>query len=286
MCSGCRGASKAPAAHREIGRHAISYESQDRHSRARQNQLLAALPAADYTRLRRSLEPVVLPLGHILCEAGCQVRYAYFPVTGIVSLMQELASGDTTEVAVAGNDGMVGLALLMGGSSTTIRAFVRAAGMGYRVRADVLQREFEQCLRLRQILLRYTQSLLMQIGHNIMCGRHHSVEQQVCRLLLATVEASESNDLALTQELIAELVGARRESVTMVAGALQAAGVIHYHRGWITVLDQPALATRACECQAALRRDALHLFAQPCAASSRPVVVPHRPSREFALPTN
>ncbi|MEO8675162.1 MAG: Crp/Fnr family transcriptional regulator [Casimicrobiaceae bacterium] len=245
--------------------------------------MLAALPSADFERLRPDLEPVALPLGLVVREAGSHVHYAYFPVTGIVSLEQELANGATAEVALTGNDGMLGLALIAGGGTTTTRAFVRAEGIGYRLRADRLRKEFERSRALREILLRYAQLLFTQVAQTIACRRHHSVEQQVCKVLLSTIDRSGSEDLALTQGLIAELVGARRESVTAVAGALQMAGVIRYHRGRITVLDRPALAGRACECHAAIKREALRLFAQPFAAPARPTIAPRHAQSDFAL---
>lgn len=255
------GAAITSAPRQDIGRREDPRGSRDDPRwQARQNRLLAALPVADFNRLRRTLEPVALPLGRILCEAGAPAGYAYFPVTGIVSLMQELASGATLEVALAGNDGMIGIAIVTGSASTTTRAIVRAAGIGYRLRADVLKTEFEQCLPLRRIVLRYTQSRILQVAQSAMCGRYHTVEQQVCRILLSTIDRLASDDLALTQELIADLVGVRRESVTTVAVALQAAGIIRYHRGRIAVLDRPALARRACGCNAVLEREALRRF--------------------------
>ncbi len=282
-CPSTLEANIASAPHRGIGRHEVSRDPEDHRWYARQNQLLAALPSADYERLRRVLEPVALPLGLALSEAGRPAEHAYFPVTGIVSLTQELASGTAAEVAIVGNDGLVGTALVLGSETAITRAWVRAEGMGYRLRADVLQREFEQCLPLRQIMLHYIQTLFSQVAQNAVCGRFHTVEQQVCRLLLATAERSDCDDLALTQELIAELVGARRESVTLAAGALQVAGIIHYHRGRITVLDRRMLAERACECHAAIQSQSLRRFAPTFAATSQRTVIVHRTPREFAL---
>ena len=277
------GATIAPATHRRIGGQPVSRETPDLRWHARQNQLLAALPSVDFERLRPALEPIALPLGLIVREAGSHGRYAYFPVTGIVSIEQELANGDTTEVALTGNDGMVGLALILGGATSTSRAFVRAEGMGYRVRADLLLKEFERSRSLRKILLGHAQLLFTQVAQTIACRRRHSVEQQVCRVILSTIERLESDDLALTHELIAELIGTRRESVTLAAGELQMAGVIRYHRGRVKVLDRKALAGRACECHAAIRSEALRLFAQSRAASQRLTVGPRHTLPDFAF---
>ena len=264
----------APTLHRGIGRDVITRVAADQWSHARHNDLLASLPAAVFDRLDHALEPVELFLGHVLWEAGCDAEHVYFPVTDIVSLMQDLASGATAEVAVVGNEGLVGIVLVLGSATTTTRAFVRAAGTGYRLRADVLQREFEECPPLRRILLRYAQLRFTQIAQTAVCRGHHTVEQQVCKILLSTVDRLGSEDLALTQELIAELVGVRRESVTTAAGSLQMAGIIRYHHGRINVLDWPALAQRACECHAAIEGEALRLFARPCPGPSQSAFIP------------
>jgi CRP-like cAMP-binding protein len=249
---------------------------------ARQNQLLAALPAPDFERLHRALVPVALPFGRVLCDTGCRAEHAYFPVAGLVSLMQELASGSTAEVAVAGSDGLVGIALVMGGESMTTRAFVRSAGVGYRLRADVLQREFEQCHPLRRILLRYVQSVCEQVAKTVVSRANHTVDQRVCRILLSTLDLSGSAELALTQELIAELVGVRRESVTMAAATLQTARIIRSLRGRITVLDRAALAQRAGECSAN-KGGAQRLFAQPRTGQSWSKVVANHAPRDLAF---
>jgi CRP-like cAMP-binding protein len=226
---------------------------------ARQNRLLAALPAADYERLWPLLELVALPLGEPVCDAGCQPTHALFPVSGIVSFTQELASGALAEVAVSGNEGMAGVELVLGGVPTTRRAFVRNTGSGYRLRGDVLQAEFDRCRPFRQALLRHSQLVLAQAAQIAVCRGHHSIDEQVCRFLLATLDRSPGDEVALTQELIAQLLGVRRESVTVAAGALQAAGAIRYHRGRIAVLDRGALEARACECYATLRHEAARL---------------------------
>jgi CRP-like cAMP-binding protein len=249
---------------------------------ARQNRLLAALPATDYERLHRALVPVALPLGRVLCDAGCRAEHVYFPVAGLVSLVQELASGSTAEVAVAGSDGLVGITLVMGGEIMTTRAFVRSAGVGYRLRADVLQREFEQCGPLRQILLRYVQSVYEQVARTVVSRANHSVEQRVCRILPSTLDRSGSAELELTQELIAELVGVRRESVTMAAGTLQTACIIRSFRGRITVLDRPALARRAGEFSA-IEGEAQHLSAPQRTGQSWSKVVANRARRDLAF---
>jgi len=225
----------------------------------RQNKLLAALPGTDFERLRSSLEFVVLPSGHVLRESGCRASHAYFPVTGVLSLTQELASGAAAEVAVAGNEGMSGVTVFMGGGGTTGREFVRAKSIGYRMRAEVLQCEFARCKPLRDILLRYAQLLMTQAVQTAVCRGHHSILEQVCRFLLATLDRSSSNELALTHEFVAELLGVRRESVTVAAGALQAAGAIRCIRSRITVLDRDAVEDRVCECYATVRDEVSRL---------------------------
>jgi CRP-like cAMP-binding protein len=221
----------------------------------RQNQLLAALPAAEFERLQAHLEPVNLPLGMVVFESGGKLRHLYFPARGIVSLLYAMENGASTEIAVIGSEGVVGIALFMGGESTPSRAVVQSAGYGYRLKAAVLKKEFERGGPLQMLLLRYTQALIAQMTQTAVCNRHHAVDQQLCRWLLLSLDRIPSNDLAMTQELIANMLGVRREGVTEAAGKLQAAGLIHYTRGHITVLDRPKLEARVCECYSVVRKE-------------------------------
>ena len=231
----------------------------------RHNHLLAALPAADYERLLPDLEAVFLPLGWAVYEAGGPLGYVYFPTTSIISLLYVLKDGSSAEIAVTGNDGLVGIALFMGGESTPTQAVVQSAGHGYRLRAAVLQSEFKQGGELQHLALRYTQALITQMAQTAVCNRHHSVEQQLCRWLLLSLDRLPSNELVMTQELIANMLGVRREGVTEAAGKLQAEGLIHYSRGHITVLDRPALEKRVCECYAVVKRETDRLLPEKTA---------------------
>jgi len=221
----------------------------------RQNQLLAALPATDYERVLPHLEFVTLPLGLVVFESGSKLRHLYFPASGIVSLLYAMENGASTEIAVIGNEGVVGIALFMGGESTPSRAVVQSAGHGYRLKAAVLKKEFELGGPLQYLLLRYTQALIAQMTQTAVCNRHHTVDQQLCRWLLLSLDRLPSNKLAMTQELIANMLGVRREGVTEAAGKLQEAGLIHYTRGHITVLDRPKLERRVCECYAVVKKE-------------------------------
>jgi len=234
----------------------------------KQNHLLATLDANDFERLLPHLELVALPLGCVVCEAGSHMDYVYFPTTAIVSNFYELESGASAEISVTGNDGLVGIALIMGGETTTSRAVVRNAGLGYRLEADVLKREFENGPMLRSVLLRYTQALITQMAQIAVCNCHHNVEQQLCRLLLFSLDRLATNEMALTQELIASLLGVRRESVTEVAGKLQAAGLIRYNRGHITVVNRHEMECRVCECYAVVKSEFDRLLPSPDSASA------------------
>jgi len=225
-----------------------------RHS-PRQNHLLAALPAADYERLLPNLELVQLPLAWAVYEAGGKLGYVYFPTSSIVSLLYVMEDGASAEIAVTGRDGLVGIALFMGGETTPSRAVVQSAGYGYRLKASLLKREFEQGGALQHLALRYTQALITQMAQTAVCNRHHSVEKQLCRWLLLSLDRLPSNELSMTQELIANMLGVRREGVTEAAGKLQADGLIHYSRGHITVLDRPQLEQRVCECYAVVKKE-------------------------------
>ena len=221
----------------------------------RQNHLLAALPAADYERLLPDLELVPLPLGWAVYEAGRKQGYVYFPTTSIISLLYVMENGSSAEIAVTGNDGLVGIALFMGGETTPSRAVVQSAGHGYRLKAAALKREFALGGQLQYLALRYTQALITQMAQTAVCNRHHSVEQQLCRWLLLSLDRLQGKVLMMTQELIANMLGVRREGVTEAAGKLQAAKLIHYSRGRITVLDRPKLEKRVCECYAVVKKE-------------------------------
>jgi len=221
----------------------------------KENHLLAALPAADYERLLPALELVLMPLGWAVYESGGHQGYVYFPTNSIVSLLYVMENGASAEMAVTGNEGLVGIALFMGGETTPSRAVVQSAGHAYRLKAAVLRREFEHGGALQHLLLRYTQALITQMAQTAVCNRHHSVEQQLCRWLLLSMDRLPGNELRMTQELIANMLGVRREGVTEAAGNLQKAGLIHYNRGHITVLDRPKLETQVCECYAVVKRE-------------------------------
>ena len=219
------------------------------------NQLLAALPAAEWSRWLPHLEPVELPLGKVLSESGAHMSHVYFPTTAIVSLLYVMEDGSSAEIAVVGREGLVGVSLFMGGESTPSRALVQSAGQGYRLRAHLMLLEFNRAGPVLHLLLRYTQALITQMSQTAVCNRHHSLDQQLCRWLLLSLDRLACDDLVMTQELIANMLGVRREGVTEAARALQAAGLISYRRGHITVLDRPGLQRRACECYAVVKKE-------------------------------
>jgi CRP-like cAMP-binding protein len=219
------------------------------------NRLLAALPEEDYQALLPLLEPVALPLGMALYESGGVQGYVYFPVSSIVSLLYVLEDGSSAEIAVTGCEGLVGIALFMGGETTPSRAVVQSAGRGYRIKATELKKKFEAGGALQYLLLRFTQALITQMTQTAVCNRHHALDQQLCRWLLLSLDRLPANDLVMTQELIANMLGVRREGVTEAAGKLQAAGLIEYSRGRITVLDRPQLEARVCECYAVVKQE-------------------------------
>ena len=221
----------------------------------RQNHLLAALPAADLERLRSSLKLVQLPLGKVLYESGSHQKYVYLPSTAIVSLLYMMADGASAEIAVVGNEGIVGVSLFMGGETTTSRAVVQSAGHAYQLPGKILKEEFTRAGALQYRLLRYTQALLTQMAQTAVCNRHHSLDQQLCRWLLLSLDRLSSNELVMTQELIANMLGVRREGVTEAAGNLQAAALIKYSRGHITVVDRAGLEARTCECYAVVKKE-------------------------------
>jgi CRP-like cAMP-binding protein len=213
-----------------------------------QNHLLKALPAGDYERVASHLELRPMNLGDVLYESGAKLRYVYFPTTCIISLLYVMEDGASAEIAIVGNEGILGISLFMGGNTTPSRAVVQSAGHAFRLRADLLNTEFERYGPTMHLLLRYTQALITQMAQTAVCNRHHSVDQQLCRWLLLSLDRLQSNDLSMTQELIANMLGVRREGVTEAAGSLQDAGLIRYQRGKITVLDRPRLEARSCEC--------------------------------------
>jgi len=221
----------------------------------KQNHLLAALPAVDYARLLPDLELIPMPLGWAVYESGGHMGYIYFPTTSIVSLLYVMESGASAEIAITGNEGLVGISLFMGGESTPSRAVVQSQGNGYRLKASVLKREFALGGYLQHLALRYTQALITQMAQTAVCNRHHALDQQLCRWLLLSLDRLEGNELVMTQELIANMLGVRREGVTEAAGKLQEDGLIQYSRGHIKVLDRAKLEKRVCECYAVVKKE-------------------------------
>jgi CRP-like cAMP-binding protein len=220
-----------------------------------QNHLLAALPAEVQSRLFPALEPVLLPLGKVLYESGDTLRHVYFPTDSIVSLLYVMESGASAEISVVGNEGLIGVALFMGGESTTSRAIVQSAGHGYRLLGSLFKEEFNRHNEMLHLMLRYSQALITQMAQTAVCNRHHSIDQQLCRWLLLSLDRLSGPDLVMTQELIANMLGVRREGVTEAAGKLQKLGVIEYSRGHITVLNRPKLEALCCECYAVVKKE-------------------------------
>ena len=221
----------------------------------RKNRLLAALPEAEWQRWQPQLELVEMPLGEVLYESGGTLSHVYFPTTAIVSLLYVMENGASAEIAVVGNEGLVGVSLFMGGESTPSRAVVQSAGQGIRLEARSMKNEFNRAGPALHLLLRYTQALITQMAQTAVCNRHHSVDQQLCRWLLLSLDRLQGNELVMTQELIANMLGVRREGVTEAALSLQQAGLIRYARGRITVLDREGLEKRTCECYAVVKNE-------------------------------
>jgi CRP-like cAMP-binding protein len=226
----------------------------DPHS-PQQNHLLSVLPDDEQEYLYPHLELVPIVLGQVLYESGRALTHAYFPTTSIISLLHVMENGSSAEIAVVGNEGMVGVALFMGGDTMPDRAMALSTGHAYRLKSALLQQEFSRSIPLRHLMLRYTQALITQMAQTAVCNRHHTVEQQFCRWLLLMLERINSNELVMTQELIANMLGVRREGVTEAAGKLKSAGLIDYSRGHITILDRTRLEARACECYRVVRRE-------------------------------
>src|SRR5579863_8060646 len=224
-------------------------------SDSQENRLLAALPEIERAPWMPQLEAVEMPLGKVLYESGSKLTHVYFPTTSIVSLLYVMENGASAEIAVVGNDGIVGISLFMGGESTPSRAVVQSGGAGLRLRANILMQEFNRGGSVLHLLLRYTQALITQMAQTAVCNRHHSLDQQLCRWLLLSLDRLEGNELVMTQELIANMLGVRREGVTEGALKLQQAGLIRYARGHISVLDRIGLEKRSCECYAVVKKE-------------------------------
>ena len=250
-------------------KRASAVESPTAHKAApdpRQNMLLGALSGVELKRIRRHLEAVEMPLGDVVYESGRHLDHVYFPTTCIISLLYVLESGASAEIAVVGNEGVVGVSIFMGGETTPSRAVVQSAGHAYRLAGQVMKDEFTRGGAMQHLMLRYTQSLITQMAQTAVCNRHHSVDQQLCRWLLLSLDRLPIPELTMTQELIANMLGVRREGVTEAAGKLQKAGVISYQRGHIKVLDRPKLEQLSCECYQVVRTETERLL---------PYVMPH-----------
>ena len=225
-----------------------------------QNHLLAALLDAEFDRLAPHLDPIMMRLGDVLYESGAAVNHVYFPTSSIASLHYVLENGSSSEIAGVGNEGMLGISLFMGGNTTPSRAVVQTAGHGYRLKAAVLLEEFNRAGPVMRLLLRYTQALLTQMAQTAICNRHHTVDQQLCRWLLLTLDRLPTTELTMTQELIASMLGVRREGVTVAAGRLQARGMISNRRGHISVLDRDGLEGEVCECYEVVKKEFARLM--------------------------
>lgn len=244
-----------------------------------QNRLLASLPQPDLDRLLPHVERVTLTLGQVIYESGCKLGYLYFPVNSIVSILYMLEDGATAEVAVVGLEGVVGISLFMGGETTTTRAVVQSAGFAYRMPAHTIKTEFGRGGPVMRLMLRYTQALMTQMTQTAVCNRHHTIEQQLCRWLLLSLDRLASNSLNMTQDLIANMLGVRRGGVTEAAGKLQRAGIIRYVRGRIDVLDRPALESRVCECYSVVKVEFKRLLADIQPGDPYQVLGVSRPER-------
>ena len=222
---------------------------------SKENHLLSVLPEAERARVEPHLVPVEMPLGQVVYESGDRLDHVYFPTTSIVSLLYVMEDGASAEIAIVGNEGIIGIALFMGGETTPNRAVVQSAGQAYRLDARILKEEFHRAGPVQRLLLRYTQALITQMAQTAVCNRHHSIDQQLCRWLLLSMDRLPSNELKMTQELIANMLGVRRSGVTEAALKLQDAGLIRYGHGHIEVLDRPGLEKRVCECYGVVKRE-------------------------------
>jgi len=230
------------------------------HTEPLQNHLLAALPEAEWQRWQPELEWVDMPLGQVMYESGRELSHVYFPTTAIVSLLYVMEDGASAEIAVVGHEGIVGISLFMGGGTTPSRAVVQSAGQGFRLKAALMKNEFNRAGPVMHLLLRYTQALITQMAQTAVCNRHHSLDQQLCRWLLLSLDRLDGSELVMTQELIANMLGVRREGVTEAALKLQKLGLIRYARGHISVLDRPGLEARTCECYEVVRKEYARLL--------------------------
>jgi CRP-like cAMP-binding protein len=240
--------------------------SMPHYAHLKKNHLLACLPETEWRRWSPLLERVDMPLGQVVYESGATLSYVYFPITAIVSLLYVLENGASAEIAVVGNEGIVGVSLFMGGESTPSRAVVQSAGEGCRLKASLMRQEFDKAGPVMHLLLRYTQALLTQMAQTAVCNRHHSLDQQLCRWLLLSLDRLPGEELIMTQELIANMLGVRREGVTEGALKLQKAGLIRYARGHITVVDRAGLESRTCECYAVVKKEYDRLLPRRIAA--------------------
>ena len=238
---------------------------------AKQNQLLAAMPEAEWKRWLPDIEAVDLPLGKVLYEPGITLSHVYFPSTAIISLLYVLENGASAEIAVVGNEGLVGVSLFMGGESTPSRAVVQSAGKGFRLSAQAMKDEFNRGGAVLHLLLRYTQALITQMSQTAVCNRHHSLDQQLCRWLLLSLDRLQGSELVMTQELISNMLGVRREGVTEAALHLQSAGLIKYSRGRISVLDRPGIEKRSCECYGVVKKEYDRLKKIPLEGKRAPI---------------
>jgi CRP-like cAMP-binding protein len=245
----------------------------------RSNHLLAALPEEEFRRLAPHLETLSLRLGDTVYRAGEPMQHAHFPTTAIVSLLYVIESGASAEIASVGNEGVVGVSLFMGGQTTPSSAVVQTAGVCCRIKASVLQEEFNRCGNTQRLLLRYTHALTVQIGQTASCNRHHSIEQQLCRWLLSTLDRQPSNEVVMTHELVAGILGVRRESISTAAAKLQRAGVLRYRRGHIAVVGRPGLEAAACECYTVVKHEYLRLRADVATHALRPTAPDYRNMR-------
>jgi len=230
---------------------------------AQQNHLLAALPAAEAQRWLPLLESVDMPLGSVLYESGGALSHVYFPTTAIVSLLYVMENGASAEIAVVGNEGVVGISLFMGGESTSSRAVVQSAGSGFRLKAPAMKEEFNRAGAVLHLMLRYTQALLAQMAQTVVCNRHHSIDQQLCRWLLLRLDRMDTDELAMTQEAIADMVGVRREEVIAALGKLRSSGLLQYSQGQIRVVNRTGLEERSCECYGVVKKESERLFHSP-----------------------